>query len=620
VTATPISGAVPLGDYTLEVGIDSASFAQFESKPENKQARALGAALEKEREDDSALVRNVEELNQTATVVTKKIERGQALSQAALGGRLLQTDALVSETDELLGLLKRLDRAGRFEEQLRLARALHGLLAVSLRWLELIRSLRGALRSARAVGDQNGQAWALHELGTLHLCAGNLEQAENRFREALEIQNEFQAAGWCATRHNLDCARRDRYIGTGGRLTRRQLPRGPLARLLAVLGVKGIVILILLIAAGSTAAGVALTAHGGSLQPEFDQGTLSFGAVTIGKTSPPQTLSLRAGSETVLVGPVSAGHPDEFLIDNSCPRRLSKGAICAIQVRFRPSTAGDRSIVLRIALGGGKALNARLVGSGLVPPTTAALTVRKAGEGSGAVASSPSGIACGSTCRASFAGGAEVVLTATAASGSTFSGWTGSGCSGKDVCRLRIGGDRSVTATFAPAAVRHVLMVRKAGEGSGAVASSPSGIACGSTCSAAFRAGSPVVLTATAAPGSVFVGWKVAGCRGTGPCTVTMSADLTAYAIFQPTHTLAVKKNGNGSGTVTSSPSGIACGSTCSAAFRAGSPVVLTATAASGSVFVGWKVAGCRGTGPCTVTMSADLTAYAIFNVLAVPA
>src|SRR5262245_23365969 len=159
-TTTPSSGVVALGDYALEVGIHSASFARFESEPERKQALALGTAMAKEQDDDSSLVRNVEELNETATAVTKKIERAQALSHAALEGRLLETDVLMRETDELLGLLTRLDRAGRFEEQLRLARAVHGLVAVSLRWLELLRSLRGALRSAQTLGDKDGQAWA----------------------------------------------------------------------------------------------------------------------------------------------------------------------------------------------------------------------------------------------------------------------------------------------------------------------------------------------------------------------------------------------------------------------------------------------------------------------------
>jgi hypothetical protein len=67
---------------------------------------------------------------------------------------------------------------------------------------------------------------------------------------------------------------------------------------------------------------------------------------------------------------------------------------------------------------------------------------------------------------------------------------------------------------------------------------------------------------------------------------------------------LTVSKSGAGTGTVTSSPAGINCGSDCSEPFFAGTPVTLTATPAAGSVFSGWNGA-CTGTGPCTVTMIA---------------
>jgi hypothetical protein len=51
---------------------------------------------------------------------------------------------------------------------------------------------------------------------------------------------------------------------------------------------------------------------------------------------------------------------------------------------------------------------------------------------------------------------------------------------------------------------------------------------------------------------------------------------------------LTVKKAGLGKGTVTSSPSGISCGSTCSGFFEEGAEVTLTANAGSLSKFKGW--------------------------------
>src|SRR5581483_11832702 len=80
------------------------------------------------------------------------------------------------------------------------------------------------------------------------------------------------------------------------------------------------------------------------------------------------------------------------------------------------------------------------------------LTVGLAGTGSGTVTSSPAGIDCGSTCSVAFPGGAIVSLTATAASGSTFAGWSGAACSGTGSCQVTMSAAESVTATFDEAA------------------------------------------------------------------------------------------------------------------------------------------------------------------------
>ena len=82
-------------------------------------------------------------------------------------------------------------------------------------------------------------------------------------------------------------------------------------------------------------------------------------------------------------------------------------------------------------------------------PTTYSLAVLLAGEGKGSVTSSPSGIDCGSSCQALFNLGTKVTLSATAASGSTFTGWAGAGCSGTGGCEVTMSEARSVTATFA---------------------------------------------------------------------------------------------------------------------------------------------------------------------------
>ncbi len=79
-------------------------------------------------------------------------------------------------------------------------------------------------------------------------------------------------------------------------------------------------------------------------------------------------------------------------------------------------------------------------------------------------------------------------------------------------------------------------------------------------------------------------------------------------------YTLSVALAGSGSGTVTSSPAGVDCGSTCSYDFPSGTEVILTATAAPGSSFAGWSGAGCSGIGSCEVTMSAAESVTATFD------
>src|SRR5205823_3557165 len=126
------------------------------------------------------------------------------------------------------------------------------------------------------------------------------------------------------------------------------------------------------------------------------------------------------------------------------------------------------------------------------------------------------GITCGATCAASFASGTAVTLTAAPAAGSTFSGWSGGGCSGPGACTVTLSAATTVTATFSLPSF--ALTVSKAGTGSGTVTSSPGGITCGATCAASFASGTAVTLTATAAAGSTFTGWSGGGCSGAGSC------------------------------------------------------------------------------------------------------
>ena len=358
-------------------------------------------------------------------------------------------------------------------------------------------------------------------------------------------------------------------------------------------------------------------------------------------------------------------------------------------------------------------------------PSEYQLSVNKTGGGT--VTSSPAGIDCGTTCSAVYAENVQVTLTATPDADATFDGWSGA-CSGDGACTVTMIQNQSVGASFSTAStddhgdsidtatgvdldsdtsgvinaagdndyfrftviesgtltlyttgatdtvgalldgsgatvgsddnsgddsnfsivspvspgtyyaqVRHasadgtgpyVLAVRFAAasataavrvstSGSGTVTSTPAGIDCGTTCEADFTIGASVTLQATPAAGYEFYRWD-GGCTDTSAtCTLTVSADGSTYAIAYfrqiPQVSLSVYKRG-GSGTVTSSPDGIDCGSTCRADFAQNTSVTLTAEPASGYTFRRWG-GYCTGNGTsCTLGMSYSMYAYAYFQ------
>lgn len=242
------------------------------------------------------------------------------------------------------------------------------------------------------------------------------------------------------------------------------------------------------------------------------------------------------------------------------------------------------------------------------------LTVSKDGTGSGSVSSSPSGVSCGGDCSEDYLDGTVVTLTATPSAGSTFTAWTGAGCSGTGTCQVTMSAARSVTATFTQ--ITHTLTVSTTGSGTGSVSSSPAGIDCGLDCSQSYNEGTSVTLTATPGGGSVFSGWSGGGCSGTGSCVVTMDGAKSVTADFTAGRTLTVQKDGSGSGTATSSPAGISCGEDCSEGYLHGATVTLTAGASAGSVFTSWTNCDSPSGSTCEMSMTADKTVTATFTAL----
>lgn len=254
------------------------------------------------------------------------------------------------------------------------------------------------------------------------------------------------------------------------------------------------------------------------------------------------------------------------------------------------------------------------------------LKVTKAGSGTGTVTSLPGGIECGVTCSASYVIG--TVITLSAVSGPNTLPVTWSGCAkivevgGEEECEVTMSTAKTVTATFDLKQVQ--LEVTKSGTGSGTVTSFPSGINCGATCSASFNQDSTVIFTGASGLHTKAVQWS--GCDsvdGNDKCKVKMSAAKAVTATFDlepgfSLYTLTVTKSGTGSGTVTSSPVGIDCGSSCLTKVLSKTKVTLIATPAPGSVFAHWSGGTCSGTEPCQRNINSSRTVKAVFNATGV--
>ena len=177
-----------------------------------------------------------------------------------------------------------------------------------------------------------------------------------------------------------------------------------------------------------------------------------------------------------------------------------------------------------------------------------------------------------------------------------------------------------------------ILNVSKGGTGTGTVSSSPTGINCGSTCSALYASGTSVTLTAAPESGSIFAGWSGACAGYATTCTVTMSVAKNVAATFVPSTTApvctisanpsSITVGGNSTLTVSCSPiansltwTGGTCtgttGTTCAV-----TPTTTTTYTVAGTNAVGTGAAASATVtvNPCTYTLgatSASVTATA---------
>ena len=271
------------------------------------------------------------------------------------------------------------------------------------------------------------------------------------------------------------------------------------------------------------------------------------------------------------------------------------------------------------------------------PPLTQTLTINKTGTGLGTISSLPIGINCGTNCTENYTSGTSITLAANAATGSTFTGWSGAGCSGTQAsCVVSMNMAQTVSANF--------------------MANTPPPPPSNASISTTIENTNRVRLNWSNMPPHDFLGiipstqanWQanMSGVKTdssvAGKLGITVSeavAGQTYTAIFYlnnirvaastpfiiiPGSTpskqiLTVSKIGTGTGTVSSSTTGINCGTDCTEDYVTGSSITLNATSDAGSTFSGWSGSSCSGTANCIVNMTTTQTVSANFTTSAPP-
>lgn len=199
----------------------------------------------------------------------------------------------------------------------------------------------------------------------------------------------------------------------------------------------------------------------------------------------------------------------------------------------------------------------------------------------------------------------QMTLTATPEVGWSFSHWESNtlGSDESNPVSASFGSGEAVTAYFTQNRYSLNTQINNLGTGvGGTIVKSPN--------QATYLHGSSVQLTATPADGWAFAGWSGTVTSSNTQISVIMDGnkDLTATFVQDsaPTYTLTVNAAGSASGTVARSPD--------KSVYTAGEQVTLTASPASGAIFVGWSGAVTSFANPVTIVMDTDKLVTATFD------
>ena len=266
----------------------------------------------------------------------------------------------------------------------------------------------------------------------------------------------------------------------------------------------------------------------------------TFNTVDLGApSSVPFSVTNSGGAATTALSLRLTGATEFSIASDGCSNMtLAAGATCPFKVVFTPTTYGARNATLTASAATGGTSVSTLSATGRDYVT---LTVTKAGAGTGAVAAT--GLACTSTtCMGSYprtdpTAFQVVSLSATPDATSTFTGWSGGGCSGAGACQVTMSMAQAVTATFAVKQVNITATIVGVSGYTGGVVTADGSFACASgTCGpTAHDAQATLTFVAKGSGGSTFAGWSSGPCKGANPtCVVPLTSDVAVTATFGP--------------------------------------------------------------------------------------
>jgi len=216
------------------------------------------------------------------------------------------------------------------------------------------------------------------------------------------------------------------------------------------------------------------------------------------------------------------------------------------------------------------------------------LTIQTTGQGSESA----------SPVQTTYTPGTVAYLTATPATGWTFSGWSGSNDIANPTANsttITINGNESVTATFIQS--NYILNTSVIGNGS-----------IGLNDNGPYHYGDVVQLTATPAAGWIFANWSGdAVSSTTATMVITINSDTNVIANFVAIrYSLSTSVSPSGGGSV--SPS--------SGSYAYGSSVTLTATSATGYQFSSWSGDVSGSSSSISISMNSNTNIVANFSAI----